>query len=83
MKKNRPKIIKRKKKTPFAKSKVTIEIKQDPKTIEEKLGSDWCGASFAASLLRMQPRSGTHSPIALTFTDAPLTNALAFPINHT
>mmetsp|Transcript_12872 Transcript_12872/g.36901 ORF Transcript_12872/g.36901 Transcript_12872/m.36901 type:complete len:192 (-) Transcript_12872:43-618(-) len=41
VKKHRPKIIKRKKKTPFAKSEVPIEIKQDPKTVKEKLGSDW------------------------------------------
>ncbi len=41
VKKHRPEIIKRKKKTPFSKSEVPIEIKQDPKTVKEKLGSDW------------------------------------------
>ena len=49
IKKNRPKIIKRKKKTPYAKSKVPLEIKQDVKTIEEKLGPEWYATRTIAS----------------------------------
>ena len=41
VKKNRPKIIKRKKKTPHAKSKVPLDVARDTKTIEEKLGPAW------------------------------------------
>ncbi len=74
MKKNRPKIIKRKKKTPFAKSKVPVEITQDPKTFEEKLGSEWYVASVAASLVRMQLPAGTNLPSHPPSLSRPLTH---------
>lgn len=82
MKKNRPKIIKRKKKTPFAKSKVPVEITQDPKTFEEKLGSEWYVASVAASLVRMQLPAGTNLPShPLSLARSP-THARAVSVNH-
>ena len=41
VKRSRPKIIKRKKKTPFAKSKLPHEVTKQSKSIEEKLGEEW------------------------------------------
>jgi hypothetical protein len=64
VKKNRPKIIKRKKKTPFAKSKLPVEIKQDSKTIEAKLGSEWYVGGRHACDAPGTPLAVSHSPHA-------------------
>jgi phosphoribosyl-ATP pyrophosphohydrolase len=41
VKRSKPKIIKRKKKSPFAKSRIPHELSNGMKALEEKLGEEW------------------------------------------
>lgn len=79
VKRSKPKIIKRKKKSPFAKSRIPHELAKGTKALEEKLGEEWYVASLFVAQEQKHSSHALHVVFdMLYFRIAGLTNG----INH-